>query len=210
MQLGTYKDSSEYYDRCPKLILLKPYMDANIGDEVTFGELEWKVLDKQEDKILLLTKYAIDDVAYQEYWMSYPTYAESTLYRWLDASYNIGFVPTYLKASSEEMALVLPSKLTTAANPQYGTDSGGEFTDRFFILSREEVTKYLPNPADRIAYRLDRPDTAVYWWLRDKGKTTSDALGVDMYGDISNEGYQIYAANFALFARPAVWISITE
>lgn len=53
--------------------------------------------------------------------------------------------------------------------------------DKLFLLSREEVKKYLPNKSTRIRKMKGR---AVFWWLRSPGNNSSSAMFVSYIGEV--------------------------
>lgn len=122
-----------------------------IGDIITFGkyeqdadtgngkeEIEWRVLDIEEDRVLLISEYALDCKQYNtEYEDS--TWETCSLRKWMnDYFYNEAF-------SSEEKEKIPLSDISTEDNPvgTSGTLYAGEDTqDYVFNLSVQEVEKY--------------------------------------------------------------------
>lgn len=202
--LGNYKDSQDYCKRLPKLILMKPYMEAEVGDEVRLGNYDWIVVEKQDDKILVVSKYSVGSVGYRDSGMYY-TWDVSDLRTWLN-----GYFITNMLMPGDEKALILPTKVSTPVNPEYGTDGGPDVTDQLFVLSYEEVIKYFPNAQNRVLTTLEDTATGVAWWTRTMGQNQDNVVCVDQYGEIHLEGNVSHDFVYKAHARPAMWISTAE
>jgi hypothetical protein len=205
-ELGDYKDSIEYCARLPKLILMQPYAEANVGDTVTMGDHDWIVLDKQEDRILVLCKYSVGTSDYHKYTLASPGWDNCTLRTWL----NDDFFNSKMNASEDEKSLILSTQISTPDNPSFGTTGGATVTDRIFLLSHEELTQYLPDSNDRYFYKNADDVIPVAWWLRTKGSSGSTAVYVDKYGAIDLAGASIFQLDAKQHVRPAMWIKIVE
>ena len=118
--------------------------NATVGSTVTFGNyeqgdgqapIEWVVLDRQEDRALLLSKYALDAKPFHEVEDRNVTWAECTLRAWLNGDfYNSAF-------SDEERARIVQVTNATANAP--------DTQDCVFLLSLDELNAYfrLRSPA---------------------------------------------------------------
>lgn len=203
--LGDYKDSADYYARMPKLILLKPYAEAEVGDEVRIGNYDWIVVEKQEDKILVVSKYSIGigDFVGAGWEITWDVSGARE-------HLNGQFLNTLLQAGDEK-SLILPTLVSTPANPEYGTAGGADVTDKVFLLSYEEVMKYFPNAQDRMLTTEADKNTTVLWWLRSMGQDITHAVYVDAYGNVLLEGFSTSPFSpTKLHFRPAMWISTEE
>ena len=92
-----------------------------VGGTVVFGdyhgEIEWLVLDKQEDKALLISKYCLDAKPYNEKYEPV-TWETCTLRQWL----NGDFINEIF--SGAEKAVICDTYLQNPDNPEYGTEIG--------------------------------------------------------------------------------------
>lgn len=94
---------------------------AEVGDIVSFGNYngntEWLVLAKQEGKVLVISKNAINTMCYNEELVAV-TWETCTLRRWLNE--------TYLSSafSKKEQAIIIESTIRNDDNAKYGTDGG--------------------------------------------------------------------------------------
>ena len=103
-------------------------------------------------------------------------------------------------------------------NPEYGTDGGNDTTDKVFLLSIDEATRYFASDKARMAEATDyAKEQGIYvsgkndnswWWLRSLGRNNSDAAYVDIGGSVRN--YGSYANDGESGVRPAMWVNIGE
>ena len=146
-----------------------------VGDCFYFGSykeeaLLWKVLEKEDNDVLIMSFYGIDSMAYHS---SYETinYAKSEIRAFLnDSFYGQAF-------SDEEKERILKTSICNEANPSYGTDGGEDTEDFIYLLSIDESEKLLTEEAGRIrpgslamehGAAADR-DGFGFWWLRSPG-----------------------------------------
>ena len=188
-----------------------------VGDTVKFGNyhgaVEWLVLDKQEDKTLLISKYCLDAKPYNEKYEPV-TWETCTLRQWLNGDFiNETF-------SGAEKALICDTYLQNPDNPEYGTDGGNDTTDKVFLLSIDEATRYFANDEARMATATDyAKEQGVYvakfdistagnswWWLRTSGSNNKGAVCVYNGGSINNSGRSVYDIECGV--RPAMWVNI--
>ena len=152
------------------------------------GAVEWLVLDKKDGKALLISKYCLDAKEYDKNENNESvTWETSTLRQWLNSCFiNEAF-------TDEEKALICGTHLQNPDNPEYGTDGGNDTTDKVFLLSIDETSKYL---SDKIVRKAEATDYAKdkgifvseengksWWWMRSPG---SDYLCASCMG---NDGF---------------------
>jgi hypothetical protein len=161
------------------LCLVSPASAAGIptpavGDIVVFGSyeqdnqldngqepLEWIVLDVQDNKAMLLSKYCIDTVIF--YPKRVPMYwGKSDLRTWM----NGDFLQEAFTAEEQECILT-----TTVKNDNpHGMKGGSADTlDKIYLLSKSEVLHFFPECADRVAYPTE--------YAKSKGCTVSPTTG---------------------------------
>ena len=197
----------------PDLIKYPELFKISLGNYKN-SEIEWLVLDKQDDKILIISKYALDTVPYNEEEES-TTWEKCTLRKWLNG--------TFYKAAfnSSEQGMIKSTKVTADANPKYDTDPGNDTTDKIFLLSINEVNKYFSSDDARKcvpteyaiaqgaytndSYTVDGKATC-WWWLRSPGVSRYDAAGVSIGGGVNYGGGYVIADDGCV--RPALWIEI--
>ena len=208
---------------------------ANIGDMVFFGSyeqdnntangkesIEWLVLDKKGNQVLLLSDKAID---YQFY--NKDTDAESiasehvpgndnctwpncSLRKWLNES----FVTDAF--SKEEQTFLQDTNIPVDKNLEYNTKSSNETTDKVFLLGIDEANRYFDDGKTLkcfpTAYAkvkdygyMTNGSTPCRWWLRTPGCKYDSATYVRINGVIEAYGEP---QNVEDYVRPAIWVSI--
>lgn len=202
---------------------VKVLKDAQTGDSVVFGtyeqdkvemngeeDIEWLVLDKESDKILLLTKYCLLGKSY---------HAENTSITWEACSLREWLNTTFMETAfnSYEQDLLLEVPLVCDDNPVYHTDGGNDTTDKVFLLSNEEVTRYLPGEEERKAettsqalldgVNMSTSYGTTWWWIRTPGNVEDTAMVVTPRGEISEFGHDVISGTGGV--RLAIWIDLS-
>ena len=185
---------------------------AAVGSAVAFGSyeqgngqipIEWIVLDRQEDHVLLLSKYALDARPFHEVEDRDVTWADCTLRGWLNGDFFNGAF------SDEERAQIVQVTNVTANAP--------DTQDCVFLLSLDELNAYFPDEESRIADateyavaqggRVSRETGKTYWWLRTKATPEDAALMVRYDGAVNEFGDSMEADIYTV--RPAIWVSVS-
>ena len=88
--------------------------------------------------------------------------------------------------------------------------------DLIFLLTRDDVLRYMPKPHQRVAEttKAARDEGLTWtkngyvapWWLADIAKNGTNAMYVDIYGNIHDEGKSFYKTQMGV--RPAVWLKL--
>ena len=106
--------------------------------------IRWRVLERQDGQALLLSETGLAAMPYHGRWREV-TWETCDLREWLN--------DTFLREafSEEERGAILMSALANPAKSGYETKGGADTEDRVFLLSFEEVSRYLPEAADRTA-----------------------------------------------------------
>ena len=195
---------------------------VSVGDIITFGryeqdnniingkeDIEWIVLAKADNRILIISKYALDCRPYNNEWMDV-AWGSCTLRTWLnDFFYNDAFNPT-------EKARIRQTKLKN--------DGGNDTEDRVFLLSISEAESYFNSNGARMCTPTDyakkrgAPSTYEYtkggrdigyWWLRSPRTQNTrfyKAANVRRDGSINYNGTRVDSN--LLGVRPAMWINL--
>ena len=225
--LEGYKDSQDYLERCyigkagqERYNLVK---SINIGDSYVFGAyeqdndssngkegIEWIVLDKQGLSVLLLSKYALDGREYHTPRVSC-TWETCHVRQWLNDSFlNEAFSP-------EEQSKILYTTVNADKNPLRSTSPGNGTTDKVFLLSIPEATRYFDSDRARQcrgtpycyaqgAYEAN--NGCCLWWLRTPGDIPSTSVFVLYDGTVYDFGYFTYAGYDGAI-RPALWLDLS-
>ena len=213
----SYKDSAERLQSA-KQALIK---NAKVGDIVYFGtyeqdnktsngkeNIEWLVLAKEKNRVLVISDKALDHQEYNSYRTS-GTWETCTLRKWL----NNDFINS---AFSDDEKVKIPTVTVSAdKNPKYDTDPGNATQDQVFLLSIVEAKKYFSSDSARQCSPTDYAvangasesnDNICWWWLRSSGVNQDYAAFVYSNGNIFEDGYYILNSHRAV--RPAMWITI--
>lgn len=201
-----------------------------IGDTLVFGtyeqdndtsngkeKIEWLVLAKEGNKLLLVSDKALDCQPYNESW-SDVTWETCFLRNWLNTTFFDAAFSKY------EQVMIQSTNVSADKNPKYDTDPGKATIDKVFLLSINEAKRYFANDEERkcvpTAYAIaNGADTsssytkggiATCWWLlRSPGYYQHYATDVSNDGDVGELGLGVYYASGIVrpAIRPAIWIS---
>ena len=180
------------------------------GDIVTFGcyeqdnitsngaeDIEWIILEVQKDRMLLLSRYALDSERYH-YRKADVDWDTCSLREWLNDTF---FYDAFTRSERQS---ILSS----------GTSY---YSDYVFVLSDLEAEYYMPRNKDRICYPTKYcacqnvyvdPTTGGSWWLL---RTTGDngskfVMSVNTDGSMDYDGGRVESDRGVV--RPAIWVSI--
>lgn len=205
--------------------------DVSVGDTVKYGkyeqdanvengaeEIEWIVIGKAEGRILVISKYCIDAMPYNEVeeGSTVPnniSWENCTLRKWLNGT----FIET---AFSEDERGAIP--VVKIAN------YGGSTEDKVFLMSIAEAKSAdfaMDTAEKRIAGITDYAKTkgvATYaggedkaegegktggsWWLRSPGVDSATAAIVHFNGSLIESGRAVSTADRGV--RPVMWINV--
>ncbi len=156
--------------------------------------IEWIILHREDGKVLLVSRYALSTEQFNSVMWEGCTWEKSSLRNRL----NTGFYGQSFEQAEKEMI----------AETEVLTD-GKVTKDKVFLLSTEEVEKYMPaeeiRPVIYALYahdqeKIDSGEAYVTWWLRSEYNNTRKAA-VDHKGEIV-PNYPFNGGN----VRPAIWI----
>ena len=181
----------------------------NIGEIVEFGNFhgssEWKVIAKEDGRALLLSKYGVDNQCYEREY-TYVTWETSGARKWLNGE----FIDEAF--SDEEKEQILVTDVAADENPDFRVSCGNDTKDKVFLLSVEEVNKYLSAEdasCEATEYAKSRGLFVEYsgkswWWLRTPGYTALNASFVHANGETDAYGYAAIIDRSLI--RPAMWV----
>lgn len=200
---------------------------ANVGDTIKFGkyeqdnnlsngkeDIEWDVLAKENNSVLLISKYALDCKQYN---------TELTDVTWETCSVRKWLNETFMDSAFDgaEKSIVEKTKVLAEKNPYYSTDPGNATTDKVFLLSINEANKYFGSDEDRkcIPTEYAKANGAYTssgytkngvptcgWWLRSPGDDQGRAANVSDYGSVNYLGMRVDYGDGCV--RPALWINL--
>lgn len=183
------------------------------GDE----EVEWIVLDRVDDKALIVLRYALFQRAYNGE-QEDVTWERCSLRAYLNSS-------DFLRVmfSTEELSLLNKTFVRTRNNEECGTVGGNETIDYLFLLSKDEVIKYFDCSEDADtnesllffpteyarSHAQDKIGDACRWCTRSPGKEQSKVVYVFWDGGI-NQGKGLLANVYSVDNCPrfATWVTV--
>lgn len=143
------------------------------GDEIELDDgSRWRVLDVQARRVLIW-KYSGNGVCH--------IFNENT-----SNTYEGSDIQKYLKGDFKKTA---PQELVEMAD------------DDFFLLSKEELERYMPRTVDRIT--TNEYGVTMWWWTRSESRDRAGGVWVTEPGGCLNMNY----AACMLWVAPAVYIS---
>ena len=119
-----------------------------VGKNIELAGINWLVLDKQDDKVLLLSDRILEHRAYHEYW-EYVRWETSSLREYLNGEF---ITNTF---DEQEQSRILETIVVNDSNPWYMTDGGNDTIDKVFLLSLNEVIKYFGDSGQLVDRPLD-------------------------------------------------------
>ena len=135
---------------------MKNLSKAKVGAEAVFGPYTWKVLEKDDEAMILIAAHSgkvkeLTEVAYHENDEDV-TWENCSLRPWLNGTFLEDF-------TEEEKARILLTDVKNEGSNPYGIDGGADTQDYVYLLSAEEAQKY----AEEIA------SINLNWLLRTPG-----------------------------------------
>lgn len=199
--------------------LSAPSSDIQKGEYVVFGkyeqdnslingkeDIEWIVLEVQDGKAFLLSRYGLDNQPYHDSLFEGTTWETCTLRKWLNEDfYNEAF-------SDEDKGRILTTTVETKSEK---VDAGNDTQDKVFLI--DSSTRYASGGCvatewakHRGAWYKDDPESDYYnkshCWLRDPGDS-QDKAAISAINGILFSGTEVWK-DYAV--RPAIWVSIEK
>ena len=169
--------------------------------------IKWIILDQDGNRSLLFSAFELERKPFHDEKFGKITWETCALRKWLNKDfYKMAF-------SKEEQTHILTTEVTTENHPEYGTPGGNDTTDKVFLLSIEEIARYLTDYTRRI-----KPTPFVmtqitaswsgedWWWLRSPGYYEGSASSVDPFGRVSLYGDRELDTIRAVC--PAMWVEL--
>ncbi len=199
--------------------------NPRVGDTVFFGHyeqdnnidtgkesIEWQVLDVQDGKALLISKYALDCQPYNNTWED-TSWDKCSLRIWL----NETFLNNAFTLDDQERILI--SDVYADRNPKYGTDQGTAAKDKVFLVSIAEVGAYMSSGSvldcaqTKYVEALGVPgirrrdgEFSCQWWLRTMGEDRRSVTVIKPLGFVDCQGDSVIDEKKAI--RPAIRIKL--
>ena len=241
-----YKDSDEKAESIQNELNLEQMKAANVGDYITFGKyeqdndktngkenIEWLVLEKEGNKIFVISKYILDVEAYSSSAYAVQALQDDPDYTsnisWESSSIRIWLNETFLSESfnETEQSIIQTTKVTADSGHNNNNAQGNDTEDKIFFLSLSDANKYFESDEARICattnYVIGQRDSGRYgyekavsddssacsWWLRTSDSESDSWVSqygfamVGITGKISSNWFYGTAG-----VRPALWIDL--
>ena len=172
--------------------------------------IEWQVLDIQNNKALLISRYVLDHVDYHTKQTSV-TWESCYMRRWL----NNSFIKNAFTDDEQEM--ILSTTVKAQKNPHLSSAPkngiGNDTKDKIFLLNVVEAEQYFDSDWDRqcegteyaLAQGVSSDGTYCNWLLRQPHKFGTTVPCVNFEGS-TNDGVNVSAVRTGM--RPAMWVDI--
>lgn len=192
----------------------------DVGDTFYFGkyfydsdtkekkDIEWLILDKQDNKMLVISNCAILGKQFNSNFFD-TSWEKCTLRKQLNHDFfNTAF-------STYERNVVTDTNITAEKNPDFDTPPGNDTVDKLFLLSISEVEMYFPSNDSRRCITTPYAQSCGalasngygWWLLRTSGCDKKVVADVEYTGAISSYGT---AVSYVHSVRPAMWIDISN
>ena len=173
-----------------------PPTTNNVSDIIIFGKYEWRILDIQGNRALIITTRSIAQRKYHNSIRS-TTWEKCDIRKWLNGDFFSSF-------STQERSRIAITENGNPDNSLYRLSGGGNTFDYIFLLSFQEAERYFNDDADRKVVNISgRPS---WWYLRSPGDFGLGASGVSNEGSIYLGGFHINDAFGGI--RPALWLQL--
>lgn len=204
--LNNYNNCNELIEQTLVGMQLESLLYANDNDVIKYGfyeqdningngkeELEWIVLKKSSNKLLLLSLYALPPQCFSTVKNDDGTYWEvSDIRSWLNEDLYENTFPSELQNQIDN---------TKNSNLLSSYKSANSTEDKLFLLSIDYVDKYV---SDCAPCTLINGSGTCSWWLRTPGDNSQLTSFVDAEGNIDYYGAE--SSSEKLGIRPAMWV----
>ena len=189
-----------------------------VGDTTHFGQYDWRVLDVQDGKVLLLSEDIIEQLPYNTDWIAV-TWETCSLRAYL----NGAFYESFSEADRARIALTRNENPNntwgTWDSKRFNTPGGNSTDDYIFLLSVPDILKHFPGLklhknsdwGEEWLYEADErlmakfKDDKSSWWLRSPGIDSMCAAHVGDNGGVSLGGLPSPIEDGV---RPALWLNL--
>lgn len=199
----------------------------DVGNTYTFGTyeqdnnfsngkeaIEWIVLAKDGNELLLISDKALDCQPYNKSWGDV-TWETCSLRKWLNQDFlDVAF-------SDSEKDKISTVAVPATNNQKYHTNAGNSTRDKVFIFNIDEAEKYFETDESRRCaptdyavaqgasmdnfYTAYGQGATTCWLLRSPGESQEKATSVTFAGSIAFSGNSGVSDDGV---RPAIWISL--
>lgn len=194
-----------------KLMLLQNVISNRFGDSFEMGRfsdgkpIEWIRLITENGKSLLFSKFVLEKRSYHED-------EDEKDVTWKDCDLRSYLNQDFLNKvfNDDEQERILKSRVnnTERYKGTSGPVTSDVTNDKLFLLSIDEVRKYLASDAERIGISLT-DHLPTFWWLRSPGSHSYSASAASVINDGSVYTYGL-SVDDTSGIRPAFWIKNSD
>ncbi|MCL2841968.1 MAG: DUF6273 domain-containing protein [Oscillospiraceae bacterium] len=197
------------------------FIDDNLIVRVRFCGHDWRALDVQGGKALLLSEKTLGEKPYHSEFKEI-TWETCDLRKYLNGEFYDKLDPA--------KSMIAETRIENDDNPWYGTDGGNATIDKIFLLSIEEAVQYFgdsgqlrthPKDSDGgdptwiddqyndARSATDEAGRLSPWWLRSLGGLHGDcATAARVSGDGLLDIYGHFVNYDWVGVRPALWLNL--
>ena len=186
-------------------------------EKIRFGKYDWNVLDRQNDRVLVITEKIIEKHPYHNDECEI-TWETCDMRKYLNSEFYNAF-------SESDRVRIIEVTTENPDNPWDGTNGGNSITDNIFLLSIDEIVRYFGDSGKLHTKQLGPKGEAwwfddqydgvrsakfgyknAWWWLRSPGYIGSRASYITISGHVHLHGEDVRGKNGGV--RPALWLKI--
>jgi hypothetical protein len=187
------------FDGTSEMLTSKPVKEVKIGERLEFGGIQWIVLDIRGNEVLALSEEIIEIRPYHQEYLAV-SWEDCDLREYLNGTFYNSF-------DMQDKARIIQTTVKNTQTFNDRTDVENDTLDYFFLLSSEEVKKYLDD-AQRKVFDMGSTTHYGYWWLRKPG-VDDDADVIRPSGSQSYERVNTTSQDEGgMGVRPALWLRI--
>ncbi len=199
------------------------FASMQIGEYVSFGEyeqdndetngkepIEWKILDKQEDRIFVISKYILASKEYNEQ-DEETSWEKCSLRNWL----NNDFINTAFSSAEQK---IIPTVTVKNSYTSYSGHEDIDTQDKIYLLGFDEIEQFfvVTENFDELCVSgteyakenslREHDNGNSWWWLRSYAYDGYYAGAIRDTGDIEFGGYRASSSGAGI--RPVMWITV--
>ncbi|MBR4313508.1 MAG: hypothetical protein IKP66_01205 [Lachnospiraceae bacterium] len=201
-------------ENCTPLVDYSGNTTIDEMDSIEFGKdekgrsIEWVVLEKGNNKALLITKWLLYQRNYHNEYVNI-TWENSLIRKWLNSDF------LDLSFNKKEQGQILTTNVINNDNVEYNTSGGNDTKDKVFLLSLDETSQYFKSGRQIVSSYKDDGEPLTTskgdawgdnYWLRSPGGSQSSAAGIRL-GIVDYAGWGVFIDDTIGFGiRPAMWV----
>lgn len=176
------------------------FKTVSVDDTIEFAGNVWLVLDRHEDKILVISRDVLEHRSYHNT-LENITWETCDLRKYLNSEW------LNRELSEEEARCLVGTTVKNPSNTKYGIGGGNPTFDKVFLLSLQETEHYFTGCPDLLKAGDVETGENVWWYLRSPGEAADVAASVSSGGLIDYHGTAEGVNDATGGIRPAMWLT---